>query len=611
MLSSKIPEKYRKRLEHAASLYFKNWDIFKDSSETNVYMNRIYKYKGFLKDTESYYIKICNVSDLDILNILREYCDFIPLSTGFLPPNTITFWVITYNEANSLTQLSRRINQNGVAIHIVSEVGKYRIWNNLTEDDIKAIKDVCSLRYSAENNSLDLTSFLHEDVFNTDDSPGITLEKIDVTLTIAKFILSECPNIERISFSSNNLHSFDCLEPILHVAKKLHTIDVSFNYIKNVSCFNVLKRFRLKEIYVKEFQSDKFFYLDEKSASSHISSILQTTCEGNDYENNKVVFNPKLNFDNFSDFSTHFQYEEHFMATDPIRISFFNNIPKLEQAIKTFTQSYIFTFDDNDIEGRRKLKKFYRSKSTFSLCITAIRDGRGHQYYYGKEQMKHPKNSEFLSKTHNMCKPEYYQDKLNEVLFVGNEKIINAFLTLPLSQHDMSTFVYDVTYTDVNIILFTVKGLVNFGASRSEHSSKWIHDDVQLFTRSFACTIQKNSVIKIISEIMTIYPSTKSGLEWYRKSLTLLEPPTTDIRLLGKIELQKRKNKQNINDDVLVERLCFVTNMIPSYSLRCLMDSGYDFAKSIKSFEAVKDLIPKEGFDRKYQLSPLGENLIW
>uniref|UniRef100_A0A0K0DXT9 Nuclear RNA export factor 2 n=1 Tax=Strongyloides stercoralis TaxID=6248 RepID=A0A0K0DXT9_STRER len=613
MLPSKDLNKYQKSLENATNIYFKDFYISKSGSNKNVNMNNTYKYKGFLKNTGYYHIKITNAKDLSILSILRDYCDFIPLSTGILPSNTITFWVAKKDEADSLTLLSRRIIQNDSLVQINSEPGKYRIWGNLTDDNIKTINDVCSLRYSPEDNSLDLTSFLHEDVFNNDECSGITLEKVDVVLTVAKFILSECPNVEKISFSSNHLRSLECLEPILHVAKKTHTIDISFNFINNITCFNILKRFKFKEIYAKEFQSDKFFYLDEKYASSHISTILQTTTNENDgCKNNNVVHNPKLNFNDFSDFSTHFQYEEHFLATGPVSMSFFNNIPNLEKVIKTFTQSYIFTFDDCNFEQRRNLKRFYCSKATFSLCISPIQDGRRYQYYYGKEQIKSPKNSEFLSKTHNMEKPEYYQNKLHEVFFNGSERIINALLTLPLSQHDVSTFVYDVTYSDVNIVIFTVKGLVNFGESRYSNPLNWISEDVKIITRSFVCSIQKNSVIKIISEIMNIYPSINAGLMWYRKSLTLFELSNSNVRLYGKVELEKRKKEKHYVDKLdeisidekhrnyLLERLCYETKMTPQYSLRCLMDCNYDYHKSLEIFEAIKDSIPKEAFDSRF-----------
>uniref|UniRef100_A0A0N5CFU4 Nuclear RNA export factor 2 n=1 Tax=Strongyloides papillosus TaxID=174720 RepID=A0A0N5CFU4_STREA len=612
--STHIPVKDRKLLRNTANLYFKNLEAVNNSPDGKVFMENMYKYKGFLKKTESYYIKITNVNNDTILNDLREYCDFIPLSSGFLSDDVLTFWVVTQNEASSLTALSRRITHNGNSVIIDSIPGKYRIWDNLTEDNIKNINEVCTSRYSPEDNVLDLTSFLHEDIFNNDESPGITLEKVDVALVIAKFILAECPDVEIISFSSNNLHSLECLEPILHVAKRLHTIDISFNFIKNVSCFGVLKRFKFKEIFAKQFQSDKFFYLEDKCAVAHITSILQTTREDED-NNMEVVYNPKLNLVDFPEFSTHFHYKEHFLATDPVRVSFFNNTPSLEKAIKTFFQSYIIIFDDEDFEKRRNLKKFYRTKVNFSLCISPILDGRGYQYHYGKEQLRDPRNADFLKMTHNMMKPEYYQGKTHEVLFKGSEKTINALLSLPRSKHDMSTFVYDITYSDEDVVMFTVKGLVNFGKSREYPTSKWTSEDTKFVVRNFVCSVQKRSVIKIASELVTVYPSNEGGLTWYRNSLVLLEPSDKTERLLGKKEMEKKKlgaladqfSELTIDEryrNHLIERLCYETKMIPKYSLRCLMDCDYDYSKALETFNEVKDQIPKDAFDKSFEIPP-------
>uniref|UniRef100_A0A0K0FB09 Nuclear RNA export factor 2 (inferred by orthology to a D. melanogaster protein) n=1 Tax=Strongyloides venezuelensis TaxID=75913 RepID=A0A0K0FB09_STRVS len=613
--SMHIPAKDRKLLRNTANFYFKDLEAVNNNHDGKVFMENFYKYKGFLKKTESYYIKITNVNNDTILNDLREYCDFIPLSSGFLSSDVLTFWVVTQNEAQSLTALSRRITHNGSSIIIDSIPGKYRIWNNLTEDNIKSINEVCASRYSPEDNVLDLTSFLHEDIFNNDESPGITLEKVDVVLVIAKFILAECPDVEKISFSSNHLHSLECLEPILHVAKKLHTIDISFNFIKNVSCFGVLKRFKFKEIFAKQFQSDKFFYLEDKCAVAHIKSILQTTREDEDNNNMEVVYNPKLNLNDFPEFSTHFQYEEHFLATDPIRVSFFNNTPSLEKAIKAFFQSYAIIFDDDDFEKRRNLKKFYRTKVSFSLCISPIHDGRGYQYHYGKEQLRDSRNADFLKITHNMMKPGYYEGKTNEVLFKGSEKTINTLLSLPRSKHDMSTFVYDITYSDENVVMFTVKGLANFGKTRELSPSQWTSDDVKFVVRNFVCSIQTRSVIKIVSELVTIYPSNECGLTWYRKSLMLLEPSDSTEKLLGKKEMEKKKvgvlaeefSELSINESYrnhLIERLCYETKMIPKYSLRCLIDCDYDYSKALQAFNNMKDEIPKDAFDKSFEIPP-------
>uniref|UniRef100_A0A0N4ZMF8 NTF2 domain-containing protein n=1 Tax=Parastrongyloides trichosuri TaxID=131310 RepID=A0A0N4ZMF8_PARTI len=582
------------------------------------YLEKNYMYRGFLRKKSCNYIKIENVTDHEILNILRDEIEFIPLSIEILGDDTITFIVSSDKEACELGGLSGRIKFKGQCVKITTRPVNYRIWGNLTDKDIEDINEVCCKRYIPEKNALDLTGLLYESVFNKDDSTGATLEKIDVVLIIAEFIKRECPNVEKVSFSSNNLHSLELLQPLLHVGKDINTIDISFNFITNINSFGVLKRFKLETIYLKEFQSDKFFYLDRETAYDQIVQLLTTTKFDHNDTFKEVQYVPKLNYVDYADFSLNFQYKEHFIHADPVYKSFFNGDKRMENIIKKFFERYVSIFDSSNSEGRRNLKKYYHKNGKFSLTASAISDGRSFQNHYGKDQLMKSDNIGFLLMTHNMRKSHYYKNKLRDVLFVGDEKAVNGLLNLPPSKHDTSTFVYDITYVDVNIIIFSVRGLVNFGESRSMDPEMWLSDDVKIFSRSFVVSMEKSCLKKIISDLMTVYPSSEPALKWYRTSLEYLKPlEKENNKIYGKIQFQKKQTKLCADKfikmtisgeddkkyrDFLIERLSYETSMIPEYSLRCLEDNDFNYDTALYAFSRNKDFLPSEAFSINFKV---------
>uniref|UniRef100_A0A0N4ZR35 N-acetyltransferase domain-containing protein n=1 Tax=Parastrongyloides trichosuri TaxID=131310 RepID=A0A0N4ZR35_PARTI len=613
MLSRKrIYTREKESLERAADLYKIENVMESEPINKRVLMEKNYMYKGFLQEVSCNFIKIENVKDDNILNVLREDADFVPLSIETLDFNTITFIVSSENEANDLVNLSGRITYRNQIINIQKKPANYRLWDNLTDKDIENIFEVCGKRYNPVKNALDLSNLHHESVFNDPDSTGATLSKIDVVLIITRFIKEDCPNVEKISFSSNGLRSLECLQPILHVAKNVNCIDISFNLLNNIKSFAVLKRFKLKEIYLKEFQSDKFFHLDEEIAYEHIAELLKTSILN--YNTLKEVEHiPKLNYTDFSDFSLCFQYEQQFDAADDIYQSFFNNDIIVEDAIKNFFQSYILIFDENYLEDRKTLKKYYRKNGKFSLIASPILDGRRHQYCYGKDQLKKKDNAVFLAMTHNMRKPQHYSDNLEDVLFVGRENIIKGLLMLPPSKHDFSTFVFDVSYIDINVIMFSVQGLVNFGQSKNEQPNNWFSDDIKIFSRSFVCSIESHKGIRIVSDLMTIYPSSEPALKWYKTQLRFLLPlENKDKKICGKNEYERQCEDEQLvlnlqqmtlkceNDEkykqMLIERFSRETSMRQAYSYKCLRDNGMDYKKALNAFNYYKHTLKPAAF---------------
>uniref|UniRef100_A0A915J4T1 Nuclear RNA export factor 1 n=1 Tax=Romanomermis culicivorax TaxID=13658 RepID=A0A915J4T1_ROMCU len=473
----------------------------------------------------------------------------------------------------------------------------------------------------------------------------LPLSRNNVALTLAALIGQACPNLKSINLSKNKLRFMDYLTTLAIRCPRVSTLDLSSNYVENISEIEKLwpwkntmtelsleqnplcKRFREGSAYVnairrlfpklKRLSLVPGINLDKNPTG--IRSETETKLPARD-RNKRTL---KLNMLNILDgvelppaFKTGIEEElsSTNVALPPIKVllsadpSFYFN-DQFKAICTRFIDEFFAIFDDSDKQKREQLFQAYDEEAMFTLTA--------HNLTEESNRMKSECWSEFVRDSHNIKCMSLWERHRSKMVHKGRLSIISYFVRdYPVVKHDRNTFVVDVSFGTENLICVNVSGLCTLPLALSTAGS------TRFFTRVFLL-IPKNDGVAVVNEQLfcstvtpiqenayrNIYDSSSSistigaGLETLLGTAnpSVMEQPSTSSASphLPHLNGSSTPVADSVNKRrMMIEEFSAKSKMKLHWAEKCLEDCDWNFENAAYTFSEMQkqNCIPAEAF---------------
>ncbi|KAJ3221287.1 nuclear mRNA export, poly(A)+RNA binding protein [Clydaea vesicula] len=520
---------------------------------------------------------------------------------------TVFLSVAHFGEAQKLTKLSG-IKMGKIKLHVSILQRKHhknKPDSSTTAVTIQKVKDFCSLRYDPMSKILNLNAIDKElaptgfQVFN--DASG----KSKSGAVLLKIISEAFPEVECITLEENQISSLSTLVSLPQRIPNIISLSLKNNNIKNFKDLEKLPGKSLKRL--KQLKLDgnpikeNFFRNKMKLSKSGLRN------PGDEEE-------AKLNFYNFAK-------------------KIFPTILSLDDYVYPIEQNVVFgtKFDILNVEKaffdlpatqevalnfmtKLQLLDFYDEFSTFSLSINSVKP-KGASYK-GFDNLDGWKDAD---RSHT--KENSKESRISNLIRVGPKNILENFLSLPNTIHDVSVvndktskiFVESFKINE-NTILITVHGeFLDLKIKNLKRS----FDRTFLLRGNAAC----HDAFKILSDTLCLRVHNKNP-EFLKfstqKSQTTQNPvpifnfavehvPNLVVDNLPSLPPQLGSDLQNLikyqmgfnlNNEQHLKVLQFsnLSGLNYAFSYQCLMESAWNYEIGLQNFQNVKASIPPNAF---------------
>ncbi|XP_071962613.1 nuclear RNA export factor 1-like [Antedon mediterranea] len=486
-----------------------------------------------------------------LLQNLQEKCStpFVPLDYHY-KGEFVIFYVDDQAAGAALKELTRQITApSGHKVIILTKFCAPPSWS-MTPEKLEALKTGMSNRYDPSTKSLDLG-----DIYN---DKGLQQEKLYIELhkavymdAVLKIIVENIPEIQSLSVSKCVMYSLKTLEGLAEKLPNLKIIDVTHNKLKRVKELECLKGLKLEELKL-EGNPLCDFYKDKTDYVSDIRQIFPTVLRLDG-----VVLPPPIAFE--LDEST---------ALPPVKASFFVS-DEVKALVVPFVEKFFSVFDSGD---RQLLLDAYHEQACFSLSI--------------------PNSSSRTNRT-NLGSFNKYSRNLFKVkdsgqrfkLLKQSRLSVTAFLKdLPGTQHDIASFIVDVSLAQGTLLLFTVDGVFKEVESRNSNPQ------IIAFSRIFL-THFDNRLVILNDELILKCPT-----ENQIKAAFPSAAPTPSHSPV----LQSSSGPSENEKMIMVTQFIKDSGMNVQYSKMCLEETQWDYQRAGKLFSEMKAQgnISKEAFQQ-------------
>lgn len=313
--------------------------------------------------------------------------------------------------ASAMQSLDRRIQDSNGNLLKISSARVHRPENALNADQLQVLHEVMSRRFNATTCLLDLTT-LHHDPALLEKDILAPLASTYVMKQVVRVIREHIPHLKALNLSKNNLHGshLNLLPGMQSGSSELFALNLEYNLINSLEMLKYIKMFPISEL--------------------------------------SLQFNPVVE-----------AYKD-----KPLRY--------IELAKKILPQLKIFDTVDVDTYLKEKAKPHSQLVATSSLQPAASSSTAG----TSSAAVSEPLVRSFLEQYYalvdapdrNALVAAYTPDAVLEIkssvqaiessMFVGQDKVKEALTTFPRTQHQHSTFSFNIQFPSPSIALAVVMG---------------------------------------------------------------------------------------------------------------------------------------------------------
>ncbi|XP_043931305.1 nuclear RNA export factor 1 [Protopterus annectens] len=472
-----------------------------------------------------------------LLESIKKCCSlpFTPIEYHF-EENKAVFYVQDSNVANALKQVTRKITDKDnyrVKLLVHRSGAPLSVRNELKPEQLEVVKQCMSKRFNAAEQSLSLKNICSD--------PDLVAQKIDDVFfkrfciyAVTKIIAEHIPELMSLDLSSNKLHYLDDVTDLLFGIRNLKILKLSQNELKYDRELDKLKGLKLDELWLDENPLCKTF----ADQAAYISNIRDRFPKLRRLDGHELP--PPICFEIASE-TTLPTCKGSYFCTDDVK-----------GLILHFLQQFYTFYDSDDRQG---LLAAYHDNACFSVCTKSP-----------------PLNStralnDYLRENRNLKK---VKDAALRFRLLRHKRLnIIAFLNeLPKTEHDLKSFVVDVSVQTNTLLSFTVNGIFKEANDKAK-------DPVMAFSRVFVAVPAGSNGLCIVNDHLCVRSATSGEI---RKAF-VSPAPTPSSSPVPTLSATQQE---------MIQAFSLQSGMNFEWSQKCLNDNNWDYTKAAHVFTVLK-----------------------
>ncbi|XP_056383530.1 nuclear RNA export factor 1 [Hyla sarda] len=472
-----------------------------------------------------------------LLGLLQSSCTLPFTPVGYYCDHSRAhFYVEDSAVAKALKQISRTFTdrENFKVTILTRPCSPPEFPKFMTPEEVAYLKLCMQKRYDGALQALNMRSL------RTD--PDLIEHKVDVILNretcmnaMLQIIEENVPELLSLDLSSNKLYRLDHLSQIHLKVPNLKILNLSDNLLKTEKDLDKIKSLKLEMLWLdgnplcNNFR-DQTVYIS--AMRERFPKLLRL--DGHDLP-------PPITFDVETP-TTLPPCKGSYLATDDIKA-----------LVLRFLQQYYACYDSEDRQG---LLNIYHDEACCSLSIPSLmgqnpsRSSLG-EYFNGSRNIKRLRDPGLRFKLLNHRRL----------------KVVSFLSELPRTQHDLNSFVVDVTAQSNTLLSFVVNGVFKVEGQSN--------DPVRAFTRVFIAVPGADGGLLLVNDEQFIRNATTDEI---RKAFATPAPTPSSSPVPALAPVPQ---------DV-VQAFSLFSQMNAEWSQKCLQDNGWDFEQAAQIFMKLK-----------------------
>ncbi|KAM4018439.1 nuclear RNA export factor 1 [Anomaloglossus baeobatrachus] len=446
------------------------------------------------------------------------------------------FFVDDIAVSKALKRVSRTFrdpNNFKVAI-LTNRCGTPELPKELAEEEALHLKTCMQKRYDGAQQALNMRSIRSD--------PDLIENKLDFILNwktcmnaMLQIVEENVPELLSLDLSSNRLYKLDHMSEIHLKAPNLKILNLSENLLKSEKDLDNIKGLKLEMLWLAGNPLCKFF----KDQTVYISAMRERfpkllQLDGHDLP-------PPITFDVETP-TTLPPSKGSYLASDDIKT-----------LVLRFLQQYYACYDSEDRQG---LLNVYHDEACCSLSIP---------FQMGQNPSRSSLGEYFnFSRNIKRLRDPTLRFKLLKYKRLNVVSLLNE---LPRTQHDLNSFVVDITAQSNTLLCFVVNGVFKVEGQSN--------DPVRAFTRVFIAVPGSDGGLLLVNDEQFIRNATTDEI---RKAFATPAPTpsSSPVPVLATAPQD------------MVQAFSLFSAMNAEWSQKCLQDNGWDFEQAAQIFMKLK-----------------------
>ncbi|KAM4721089.1 nuclear RNA export factor 1 [Rhinophrynus dorsalis] len=484
-----------------------------------------------------------------LLDLLQKVCS-VPFTAVeyHCDHSRAHFFVEDSVAAKALKQVSRTFTDQDnfkVTILIRPCPPPNHVHKDMRDEDKEHFKNCMQKRYDGALQALDMKA-LRLDPDLVANKVELVLNRKNCMTTMLQIIEDNVPELLSLDISNNKLYKLEDMADIHLKAPNLKILNLSLNLLKSDRELDRIKGLKLEELWLDGNPLCDSF----RDQTSYISAVRERFPKLLRLDGHELP--PPITFD-----------VETPTTLPPCKGSFLVS-DDIKALVLPFLQQYFACYDSEDRQG---LLNVYHDEACCSLSIPNIpghnpsRSSLG-DYFKDSRNLKRLKDPTLRFKL-------LKHKRLNVVGFLNE---------LPKTQHDLNSFVVDITAHSNMLLCFVVNGIFKEVGGQSS-------DPVRAFSRVFTAVPGSDGRLLLVNDQQFIRNATTEEIR--RAFATPAPTPSSSpVPVLAPV-LQE-----------MVQAFTTLSGMNPEWSQKCLEDNGWDFDQAAQIFLKLKEAgkIPEIAF---------------
>lgn len=483
-----------------------------------------------------------------LLNMIQSKCSVPFTPVEFHYENTkAQFFVEDASTATALKAVNCKIvdqENRRIPVIINPSAPPQTVQNELKPEQVEQLKLIMSKRYDGSQQALDLKGL------RTD--PDLVAQNIDVVLNrrscmaaTLRIIEENIPELLSLNLSNNRLFRLDEMVTIVQKAPNVKILNLSGNELKSERELDKIKGLKLEELWLDGNPLCDSF----RDQSTYISAVRERFPKLLRLDGHELP--PPIAFD-----------VEAPTTLPPCKGSYFGD-ETLKNLVLHFLQQYYAIYDSGDRQG---LLDAYHDGACCSLSIpfTPHNPARSNLAEYFKDS-RNVKKLKDPTLRFRLLK----HTRLNVVAFLNE---------LPKTQHDINSFVVDISAQTSTLMCFSVNGVFKEVDGKSR-------DTLRAFTRTFIVVPANNSGLCIVNDELFVRNASPDEIQ----RAFAMPAPTPSSSPVPTLSPEQQEMLQAFSTQ---------SGMNLEWSQKCLQDNNWDYTRSAQAFTLLKakDKIPEVAF---------------
>ncbi|XP_053418212.1 nuclear RNA export factor 1 isoform X2 [Nycticebus coucang] len=473
-----------------------------------------------------------------LLSMIQSKCSvpFTPIEFHY--ENTrAQFFVEDASTASALKAVNYKIldrENRRISIIINPSTPPPTVLNELKPEQIEQLKLIMSKRYDGSQQALDLKGLRSD--------PDLVAQNIDVVLNrrscmaaTLRIIEENIPELLSLNLSNNRLYKLDDMSSIVQKAPNLKILNLSGNELKSERELDKVKGLKLEELWLDGNPLCDTF----RDQSTYISAIRERFPKLLRLDSHELP--PPIAFD-----------VEAPTTLPPCKGSYFGT-ENLKSLVLHFLQQYYAIYDSGDRQG---LLDAYHDGACCSLSIPFIPQNPARstlaKYFKDSRNVKKLKDPTLRFRL-------LKHTRLNVVAFLNE---------LPKTQHDVNSFVVDISAQTSTLLCFSVNGVFKEVDGKSR-------DSLRAFTRTFIAIPASNSGLCIVNDELFVRNASSEEIQ----RAFAMPAPTPSSSPVPTLSPEQQEMLQAFSTQ---------SGMNLEWSQKCLQDNNWDYTRSAQVFTHLK-----------------------